>query len=147
MTTTLAFVHHKGGTGKTTSCLSISGFLAKKNKNVLIIDIDPQGSATSGLGIDRRKVDGSIYDVMVDEKELEDVIIETENGISLAPATLDLMGAKPVLYRRGKRINILKNKLEDLERNLDYILIETPTGASLFLINSISGASHVIVTC
>ena len=96
---TIAFALHKGGTGKTTSCIIISGYLALWGKKVLVIDVDPQANATSALGVDKKSIVGSMYEVMIGEVKLEDAILETEiENIHLAPATLDLIGACTVPY-------------------------------------------------
>jgi chromosome partitioning protein len=106
---TIAFAHHKGGTGKTTSCISISGYLALWGKKVLVIDLDPQADATSALGINKNSVEESMYDVMMGDVGIEDVVLETEiENIHLAPPTLDLVGAEPHMYRISNRISVLK---------------------------------------
>ena len=146
MTRTIAFAHHKGGTGKTTSCLNIAGYLAKAGKKVLIVDMDPQGNATSGLGIDKETLDASMYEVMVAERKIRDIILETDSGIHLAPSTLNLMGAESYLYRRRNRATALKKRLRNIKKYYDYIMIDTPPGSGLFLINGVIAADHTIVT-
>jgi len=103
----IAFVHYKGGTGKTTSCLSIAGYLAKQGKKVLVVDLDPQGNATSGLGIDKRTLIDSMYDIMKNKKrKINNIILKTDiNNLHLAPAEqnlemLDLKSykKKPMLF-------------------------------------------------
>jgi len=95
----VAFVHHKGGTGKTTSCINIAGYLALWGKKVLVIDLDPQANATSALGVDGNSIEESMYEVMVGAVKIEDAILETElKNIHLAPATLDLVGAESHMY-------------------------------------------------
>jgi chromosome partitioning protein len=97
----IAFAHHKGGTGKTTSCLNIAGYLQKDGKNVLVVDCDPQANATTGLGINPETLELSMYDVFMSVFEgfpdivIDDVIVTTASGIDLAPATLDLVGLNP----------------------------------------------------
>ncbi len=86
--TCITFAHHKGGTGKTTSCINVSGYLVKAGKSVLIVDLDPQGNATSGLGIDKNNIETSMYDIMTGDTEMRSIILETEAGIHLAPATM-----------------------------------------------------------
>jgi len=143
----IAFAHHKGGTGKTTSCVNISGFLALSAKKVLVIDLDPQANATSALGIDKNNLGESMYDVMVGDAEIADVVLETEiENIHLAPATLDLVGAESHLYRINNRISILKRSIEGIRRYYDYIMIDTPPGPGLFIINGVVASDYTIVT-
>ena len=143
----IAFAHHKGGTGKTTSCVNISGFLALSAKKVLVIDLDPQANATSALGIDKNNLGESMYDVMVGDAEIADVVLETETeNIHLAPATLDLVGAESHLYRMNNRISILKRSIEGIRRYYDYIMIDTPPGPGLFIINGVVASDYTIVT-
>ncbi|MBI3534388.1 MAG: AAA family ATPase [Deltaproteobacteria bacterium] len=77
----IAFVHHKGGTGKTTACINVAGCLQKMGKKVLIVDLDPQANATSGLGIDRRSIEYSLYDVLFDNIDMQEIILETDSGV------------------------------------------------------------------
>ena len=143
----IAFAHHKGGTGKTTSCVNISGFLALSAKKVLVIDLDPQANATSALGIDKNNLGESMYDVMVGDAEIADVVLETETEhIHLAPATLDLVGAESHLYRINNRISILKRSIEGIRKYYDYIMIDTPPGPGLFIINGVVASDYTIVT-
>jgi chromosome partitioning protein len=143
----IAFAHHKGGTGKTTSCVNISGFLALWGKKVLVIDLDPQANATSALGIDKNNLGESMYDVMVGDAEIADVVLETEiENIHLAPATLDLVGAESHLYRINNRISILKHSIEGIRKYYDYIMIDTPPGPGLFIINGVVASDYTIVT-
>nr|QNO56801.1 nitrogenase iron protein [Methanosarcinales archaeon ANME-1 ERB7] len=143
----IAFAHHKGGTGKTTSCVNISGFLALSAKKVLVIDLDPQANATSALGIDKNNLGESMYDVMVGDAEIADAVLETEiENIHLAPATLDLVGAESHLYRMNNRISILKRSIEGIRRYYDYIMIDTPPGPGLFIINGVVASDYTIVT-
>ena len=148
----ITFAHHKGGTGKTTSCLNISGFLQKAGKRVLVIDIDPQANATSGLGIDPSALDRSIYDVFMSSVEgyprvsIRDVTLHTEPGIDIAPSTLDLVGVEPFLYMIEHRFRILKDELSGVKGRYDFILIDTPPSMGQLVINGLIAADHTIVT-
>ncbi len=143
----IAFAHHKGGTGKTTSCVNISGYLALSGKKVLVIDLDPQANATSALGVDGNSIEESMYDVMVGDVKIEDAILETEiENIHLAPATLDLVGAESHLYRTNNRISVLKRSIEGIRKYYDYIMIDTPPGPGLFVINGVAASDYTIVT-
>ncbi|MFH0772084.1 MAG: AAA family ATPase, partial [Candidatus Omnitrophota bacterium] len=155
----IAFVHHKGGTGKTTSCLNIAGWFTKMNKKALVIDLDPQGNATSGLGIDRKTIDFSIYDVLFGQKNIEETILETESGIYLAPSSLDLLAAethKPkgnglASYSQSHmagQVNsaaLLRQSLADMTEHFDYVLIDVPPGSTLLMINGIVASENIII--
>jgi len=140
----IAFVHHKGGTGKTTSCINISGYLIKTGKKVLLVDLDPQGNATSGLGVDKNTLESSMYDVMMGTTEMKDIILETDAGIHLAPATLDLVGAEAYMYGRQDRGTIFQKALGKWKGYYDYIMIDTPPGPGLFGVNGIVASDYVI---
>jgi chromosome partitioning protein len=142
--TKISFIHHKGGTGKTTSCVNISGYLAKEGKKVLVVDTDPLGGATSALGIDQKTLEYSMYDVMIGEKDIKHIILETEVGIHLAPSNLDLVGAEPYMYGMENRATVLKQALGGVEGLYDYIMIDTPPGPGLFLINGAVASDRLI---
>jgi len=148
----ITFTHHKGGTGKTTSCLNSGGFLNKKGKRVLIIDCDPQANATTGLGHDPQETGKNMYDVFMsgtegfDPVEIKDIIVSTESGIDLCPSSLDLAGAEPYLYEREDRLFVLKEAIKPIIRRYSYILVDTPPSMGQFVLNGIVAADHVIVT-
>lgn len=142
----ITFAHHKGGTGKTTACINISGYLTKTGKKVLLVDLDPQGNATSGLGVDKKSLESSMYEVLIGTIEMKDIILETDAGIHLAPATLDLVGAEAYMYGRQDRATIVKRALKKVESYYDYIMIDTPSGPRLFGVNGIVAADYVIVS-
>lgn len=142
---TIAFVHHKGGTGKTTSCLNIAGWLVKMKQKVLVIDLDPQGNATSGLGVARNTCEGSIYDVFFGQHNIEEVILETDSGIYLAPSSLDLLAAETHMAGQINNTRILKARLGVIEDHFDYILIDVPPGSTLLMINGIVTSENIII--
>ncbi|MDN7024449.1 ParA family protein [Methanoculleus sp. FWC-SCC1] len=150
--TIVAFAHHKGGTGKTTSCINIAGFLQKAGKKVLVVDCDPQANATTGLGVEPDSLEHSMYDVFMSVFEgfpdvpLAEIIIPTASGVDLAPATLDLVGVEPYLYNIGDRAGILRELLTPMVAQYDYILIDTPPSMGQFVINGLVAADHTIVT-
>ncbi|WP_338323532.1 ParA family protein [Methanoculleus taiwanensis] len=150
--TIVAFAHHKGGTGKTTSCINIAGFLQKDGKKVLVVDCDPQANATVGLGIDPDSLEKSMYDAFMGIFEgfpdvaVSDIIVTTEAGIDLAPATLDLVGVEPYLYNIEDRAGVLKELLAPIVPVYDYILIDTPPSMGQFVINGLVAADHTVVT-
>lgn len=148
----VSFAHHKGGTGKTTSCLNIAGFLHESGKRVLVIDCDPQANATSGLGIDPRSDRLGMYDLFMSyagdypEVGLADITTETKSGIFLAPSSLDLVGAEPYLYGINNRAEILKDAIAGIGDEYDCVLIDTPPSMGQFVLNGLVAADQVIVT-
>ena len=150
--TTIAFSHHKGGTGKTTSCLNIAGFCEKSGKRVLVVDCDPQANATSGLGVSPDSCRQNMYDLFMSRVEgfpqvtMKDIIVKTGSGIDLAPSNLDLVGAEPYLYQLDSRALVLKDALEPVKDTYDLILIDTPPSMGQFVINGLFAADHIIVT-
>lgn len=142
----IAFVHYKGGTGKTTSCLNIAGWLAKMQKKVLVVDLDPQGNASTGLGIDRKSSQGSsIYEVLLGQKAMEEIILETDSGVYLAPSSSDLLAVEAYLAGQNNNTAILKESLADIEKHFDYILIDTPPGSTLLMSNGIVASGNIII--
>ncbi len=148
----IAFANHKGGTGKTTSCISIAGFLAKKGFHVLIIDFDPQANATSGLGIDRMTLHHTVYDAILYQVEdytgvpLSRVIVETGvENLHIAPSELDLSVARVIMQSSKGRTGILKRAIEEIKSSYDYILIDLPPTSDLLTINGLCAADHVVV--
>ena len=150
--TIVAFAHHKGGTGKTTSCLNVAGYLQKSGKSVLVVDCDPQANATAGLGVDPDTLELSMYDLFMSAFEgfpdvvINDIIVPTASGIDLAPATLDLVGVEPYLYSIEDRAGLLREALARVKGTYDFILIDTPPSMGQFVINGLIAADHTIVT-
>ena len=150
--TIVAFAHHKGGTGKTTSCLNVAGYLQKDGRSVLVVDCDPQANATTGLGVNPETLEMSMYDVFMSVFEgfpdimINDVIVPTASGIDLAPATLDLVGVEPYLYGIEDRAGVLKEALARVKDTYDFILIDTPPSMGQFVINGLVAADHTVVT-
>ena len=141
----IAFVHHKGGTGKTTSCLNIAGWLAKMNKQVLVVDLDPQGNATCGLGVDRKSLDGSVYDVLFRKATVNEFILETDSGVYLLPSSPQLLGVETHLAGHINNTLILKEKLISIDRHFDYIFIDVPPGSTILMINGILASDNIII--
>ena len=150
--TIVAFAHHKGGTGKTTSCLNVAGYLQKDGRSVLVVDCDPQANATTGLGVNPESLEISMYDVFMSVFEgfpdimINDVIVPTASGIDLAPATLDLVGVEPYLYGIEDRAGVLKEALARVKDTYDFILIDTPPSMGQLVINGLVAADHTVVT-
>lgn len=142
---TIAFVHHKGGTGKTTSALNIAGWLAKMEKKVLVVDLDPQGNATAGLGVDRMSINHSIYDVLFGQKDMREIILETDSGVFLASSSIDLLAAETQMVGQMNNARILRENLSNVGRLFDYVLIDLPPGSNLLMINGIVASENIII--
>jgi chromosome partitioning protein len=147
MAKTITFAHFKGGTGKTTSCISVAGFLAKKGNKVLAIDLDPQANLTSGLGIDRSSLVSTISHVMSGKTDIRNIILKTPTeNLHIAPSHPSLLGANLKSYRSKKDGKILKNALKSVNKYYDYILVDTPPSNGHFIVNGIA-ASNSVVLC
>jgi cellulose biosynthesis protein BcsQ len=141
----IAFVHHKGGTGKTTSCINVAGWLAKMNKKVLVVDLDPQGNAVAALGVDRKRVEGSLYDVLFSKTNIKEVILETNAGVWLVPSSIDLLAAERQMADQANHVSLLQDVLKSIEKQFDYILIDVGPGSTLLMINGIVASGNIIV--
>ncbi len=148
----VAFANHKGGTGKTTSCLSIAGYLAKSGSKVLVVDFDPQANATSGLGIDLRTLEYSIYDAVLGQCDgyervpITQVILETDvENLHVAPSELDLAVAEVLAQHARNKAGILNRILEEVRPLYDYILIDLPPSSGLLTINGLCASEQVVV--
>lgn len=141
----IAFVHHKGGTGKTTSCLNIAGWLTKMKQKVLVVDLDPQGNATAGLGVNRAALDGSLYDALFGELPLEEIILETVSGVYLAPSSLDLLSAEMRMAGQASQTGTLRRRLDPIQSYFDYILLDGPPASTQLMINGIVAAEEIVI--
>jgi|TARA_Y100000034_G_scaffold136744_1_gene215377 chromosome partitioning protein len=142
----VTFAHYKGGTGKTTSCINIAGYLAKKGKKVLAIDLDPQGNLTSGLGVDKKTVEESTFHLMNKRKDIENLIVETEiENLHLAPATSELALTNIKSYRTATQARVLERSIKKIKSSYDFILIDTPPVHSHFIINGMAAADRIIL--
>ena len=127
MAKVVSFSNQKGGVGKTTSCVNISAQIASKGKKVLMIDMDPQGNATSGLGLEKSKIKKTTYDVIIGRCEIEDAIIKTRfKNLSVVPANIDLAGAELELYELDENTNFSHLALDSIKDDYDYIFIDCP---------------------
>ena len=145
MAKSIAFVHRKGGTGKTTACLNMAGWLVKMNRQVLVVDLDPQGSATAGLGVDRKAVDGSMFDVLFSQGDIAEVLLETASGVYLAPSSSDLMAMETDIASRIDDVGILRRQLETVENLFDYILVDVPPAATMLMVIGIAASGNIII--
>lgn len=142
----IAIVNQKGGVGKTTTAVNLGAYLARAGHRVLLIDLDPQANATSGLGIEHQKLPHGIYEVLVTEKTMNDIIIPTPiDGYKLAPATLALAGTSVELVPLDRREFLLQDNIMTVNDDFDYILIDSPPSLGLLTINGLVAADEVLV--
>lgn len=142
----VAVANQKGGVGKTTTAINLSAELARRGKRVLLLDIDPQGNATTGLGIDKGALAGCIYDVLLKTTQLSDVIAPTAvDGLSIAPSTLNLAGAEVELVSAFSRELRLRSALAGSLEQYDHIFIDCPPSLGLLTLNALSAADCLIV--
>lgn len=146
MTKVISVVNQKGGVGKTTTAVNLSAFLGRKKKKVLMIDLDPQGNATSGLGVEKGTIETSIYDVLVNDVAISDVIVESSaKNVDIAPTNINLAGAEIELVSAMSREQILKNAINEVKENYDFVIIDCPPSLGLLTINAITATDGVIV--
>ena len=141
----IAVANQKGGVGKTTTSVNLSACLGACGKKVLLVDFDPQGNATSGYGIDKDGQEATTYHVVINEKDVHEVICRTEYGIDLLPANIDLAGAEVELVNMQYRENRLKNALEQVRGEYDYILIDCPPSLGLLTLNAFTAADSLFI--
>ena len=142
----IAFANQKGGVGKTTTCVNMASFMALMGKKVLLVDLDPQGNATSNLGLEKDGKINSIYQVMSDEKSVEDAIYETPvKNLSIIPANIDLAGVEVELVYMTEREYVIKKIFEKIKENYDYITIDCPPSLGLLTINAVTASDAVII--
>jgi chromosome partitioning protein len=141
----ISVANQKGGCGKTTTSINLSTYLALQGKRTLLIDIDPQGAATTGMGVDKWKLEKTIYNVLVGDLNIADIIIPTKiENLSLAPTNIDLSGAELELVSQLGREAILKHKIEKLA-GYEYIIIDTPPSLGILTLNSLVACSRLLI--
>lgn len=146
MALVLAIVNQKGGVGKTTTSVNLSAYLALRGKKTLLIDIDPQGNATSGVGLEKKELEKTVYDVLINDEEIKNVIQSTgRKNLSICPANIQLVGAELELKDILSRENILKRALQKIDTQYDYILMDCPPSLGLITLNALTAADGVIV--
>jgi len=142
----IALANQKGGVAKTTTAVNLGAGLAKEGKKVLIVDNDPQGNATSGLGVDRLSLAHCIYDSLINGRPLRDIRISTQwENLDVIPATIQLAGAEIELVAAISRESKLKRALESIKENYDYILLDCPPSLGLLTLNALTAADTVLI--
>ncbi len=146
MSRIIAIANQKGGVGKTTSAINLSACLAEENKKVLVIDLDPQGNATSGLGIDKDEVEHSVYDLILGECEIADSIVDTKiERLSMIPSDVNLAGAEIELLDVTEKEYVLRKSVQTIRDNYDFIIIDCPPSLNMLTINAMTTADTVLV--
>lgn len=142
----VAIFNQKGGVGKTTTSINLSAGVAKLGKKVLLIDLDPQGNSTSGLGLDKDSFENTVYDVLSNNVDVEDVLAESSaEGVTLLPSNSDLSGIEVELAREGDWEEILKFKLESIKDDFDYIFIDCPPSLGILSVTGLIASDSVII--
>jgi chromosome partitioning protein len=142
----IAILNQKGGCGKTTTALNLGTALAQMGKRVLLIDLDPQGNATTGLGIEKNQLERTIYSVLSNEISMREAVISTGIvGLDLVPSNISLSGAEIELSNALARESLLKNALKGIYDNYDYIFIDVPPSLGLLTLNSLVASDSVII--
>ncbi len=143
---TIACTNQKGGVGKTTTVVNLASYLALLGDRVLVVDLDPQGNATSGFGVDRTSVDGSVYDALVDGRPLADLHVRTPvDGVRLVPSSIALAGAELELAGESSRERRLRHVVRPEHERWDWILVDCPPSLGLLTVNALTGADAVLV--
>jgi len=146
MKRTICIANQKGGVAKTTTAINLSACLAVSGRRVLLVDTDPQGNATSGLGVDRDKLEASVYDLLLGEVETEQVIIKSlMENLDLIPANISLAGAEIEMVGMDNRECRLREALKTIKNNYDYIFIDCPPSLGLLTINALTAADRVLI--
>lgn len=142
----IAFANQKGGVGKTTSAVNIAASVGILGKSVLLIDLDPQGNTTSGVGIIKKNLKSTSYELLIDEIDAAQAIVETEfKNLSVIPSNISLAGAEFDLYQLDNREYRLKKQLEAVKDNYDYIFIDCPPSLGMITVNALAAADAVII--
>lgn len=142
----ISIANQKGGVGKTTTSVNLSACLAKLGKKVLLIDSDPQGNATSGLGVNKGDVQDCIYNMLIDDVPVENVIKQTDvENLDIVPATISLAGAEIELVSTISREVRMKHAIQDIKDDYDYIIIDCPPSLGLLTLNALTASDSIII--
>ena len=146
MGSVIALANQKGGVGKTTTSVNLGACLADQGQLVLLIDLDPQGNATSGLGVEKREIEKSVYDVLINDEPLKNVIRHSSHpGLDIAPTTIALSGAEVELTNLMARETRLKDAFGDVKDQYDFILIDCPPSLGLLTINAFTACNSILI--
>ena len=142
----ISFSNQKGGVGKTTTCVNVAACVASKGYKVLLVDLDPQGNATSSVGIEKNEDLKGIYNVIVGETNIVEVVAKTKfDNLDIIPSDINLAGAEVELVQMNSREHILKNSLEIVRNSYDYIFIDCPPSLGLLTINALTASDSIII--
>jgi len=146
MARVISITNQKGGVGKTTTAVNLSASLAVAEKKTLLIDIDPQGNATSGLGVPKEEVSTSIYNALIDEVPVKDLLRDTElDFLKIIPSNIDLIGVEIELVPFANREMRLRNTLQEVKGEFDFLIIDCPPSLGLITVNSLTASDSVII--